>query len=89
MNLIYARSFATARAFAHTEELMPGDWKWIQDADTIRQYPRAHIYKLPRWQENPHRVWIDAALQRAADAHRLGLLTDIELGSDTLGISGA
>ncbi len=89
MNLIYARSAATASAFARDEALMPGDWKWIQDADTIRQYPRAHIFKLPRWQENPHREWIDAAMQRAADAHRLGLLTDLEKGNDTLGISGA
>ena len=89
MNLIYARNAAAARAFALEEELMPGDWKWIQDADTIRQYPRAHIFKLPRWRENPHRAWIDVALQRAAGAHRLGTLTDLETGADTLGISGA
>ncbi|GAB3344318.1 hypothetical protein [Marilutibacter aestuarii] len=89
MHLIYSRSAAAARAFAHDEALMPGDWKWIQDADTVRQYPRAHISKLPRWQENPHRAWIDVALQRAADAHRLGPLTDLETGGETLGISGA
>lgn len=89
MNLIYAHNYATARAFAQREELMPGDWKWIQDADVVRQYPRANVYKVPHWQDNPRRERIDLALQRALETHRLGMLTEVGEGSNTLGISGA
>ncbi|KAB8191050.1 hypothetical protein [Marilutibacter maris] len=89
MNLIYSHDYATARAFAQHEELMPGDWQWIQDADVVRQYPRAVIYKVPHWQDNPRRARIDLALQRAAETHRLGTLIDLVEGHGTLGISGA
>ena len=89
MNLIYSHDYATAHAFAMDEELMPGDWKWIQDGDVIRQYPRATIYKLACWKENPQRWRIDIAMQRAAETHRLGTLVDVVEGTGTLGISGA
>ncbi|QDH68961.1 hypothetical protein [Marilutibacter alkalisoli] len=89
MNLIYSHNYATARAFAMREELMPGDWQWLRDAGVIRQYPRANVFKVPRWEANPRREQIDLALQRAAESHRLGTLTDVGEGSSTLGISGA
>ena len=31
MNLVYARSYPSARIFALHHDLMPGDWKWISD----------------------------------------------------------
>ena len=55
MHLIYSHNYATARAFAQRNEFMPGDWKWIQDADIVRQYPRADVYKVGHWGANPHR----------------------------------
>lgn len=76
MNLIYSHNYATARTIAHDLELVPGDWKWINDARVLRDHPRAHIYRAPQWQANPQRADIDAALQRARSAHRLGTLTD-------------
>ena len=76
MNLIYSHNYATARTFALANELAPGDWKWIHDGRVLRDYPRADIYKVTRWEANPHRDDIDAALQRAAQEHRLGTLTD-------------
>ena len=77
MHLIYADNYASARTFALHQELMPGDWKWIHDPAVIRAYPRADIYKAPRWQAHPHRTDIDAALTLAAARHRLGALTDL------------
>ena len=76
MNLIYSHNYATARTFALANELAPGDWKWIHDGRVLRDYPRADIYKVTRWESNPHRDDIDAALQRAEKEHRLGTLTD-------------
>ena len=76
MNLIYSNNYNTARAFAFAQELAPGDWKWIKDARVLRDYPRADVFKLTRWETNPHRADIDAALHHAQKAHRLGTLTD-------------
>ena len=76
MNLIYSHNYATARTFALANELAPGDWKWISDGQVLRDYSRADIYKVTRWEANPHRDDIDAALQRAEKDHRLGTLTD-------------
>lgn len=88
MNLIYSHSYASARAFAMHHELMPGDWKWLQDADVVRHNPRADVYKAPRWEENPHREKIDEALDRARKSHRLGSLIDVDAFRGTLGVSG-
>lgn len=76
MNLIYSNNYATARTFAFAHELAPGDWKWINDARVVKEYPRADVYKVSHWDANPHRDDIDAALQRALKEHRLGTLTD-------------
>ncbi|HET6603889.1 MAG TPA: hypothetical protein VFG21_06685 [Xanthomonadaceae bacterium] len=76
MNLIYSNSYSTARTFAFAQELAPGDWKWIKDSRVLRDYPRADVYKVTRWEANPHRTDIDAALQRAQKEHRLGTLID-------------
>jgi hypothetical protein len=76
MNLIYSHNYAAARDFAHNHELVPGDWKWINDARVVRDYPRADIYKVSHWEANAHRADIDAALNRAGKEHRLGMLTD-------------
>lgn len=76
MNLIYSHNYTTARTFALHQELAPGDWKWINDARVLKDYPRADVYKVSHWEDNPHRADIDAALQRARKEHRLGTLTD-------------
>ena len=76
MNLIYANSYASAHTFALSQELAAGDWKWISDGRVIRDYPRADVYKVPRWDANPHRADIDAALDHARAARRLGSLTN-------------
>jgi hypothetical protein len=76
MNLIYSHNYATARTFALANELAAGDWKWINDARVVRNYPRSDVYKVAHWEANPHRDDIDAALQRALKEHRLGTLTD-------------
>ncbi len=76
MNLIYSSNYASARSFALAQELAPGDWKWIKDGRVIREYPRADIYKVPRWDANPHHADIDAALDRARESRRLGSLID-------------
>lgn len=89
MNLIYSHSYASARAFALHHEFMPGDWKWLQDADIIRQNPRADVFKVERWEANPHREKIDEALERARQSHRLGSLNEVDASSGTLGVSGA
>ncbi|MFC5570999.1 hypothetical protein ACFPN1_13110 [Lysobacter yangpyeongensis] len=89
MNLIYSHSYASARAFALHHEFMPGDWKWLQDADIIRQNPRADVFKVERWEANPHREKIDEALARAHKSHRLGSLNEVDASSGTLGVSGA
>lgn len=89
MHLIYSNNYATARTFALRSEFMPGDWKWIQDADTVRQYPRADVYKVNRWEANPHRDTIDEAIERARASRRLGTVTEVDAGSSTLGVSGA
>jgi hypothetical protein len=77
MNLIYSHNYAAARAFAHNQELVPGDWRWINDARVLKHYPRADIFKVPHWESNAHRADIDAALKRAEKEHRLGMLTDL------------
>ena len=89
MNLIYAHSYASARAFALHHEFMPGDWKWLQDADIIRQNPRSDVFKVERWEANPHREQIDEALERARVSHRLASLNEVDASSGTLGVSGA
>jgi hypothetical protein len=89
MNLIYSHSYASARAFALHHEFMPGDWKWLQDADVIRQNPRADVFKVERWEANAHRDQIDEALVRAQKSHRLGSLTDLDDSSGAFGVSGA
>ncbi len=89
MNLIYSHSYAAARAFALHHDFMPGDWKWLQDADIVRQHPRADVYKVERWEASPHREKIDEALSRAQKLHRLGSLNEAGSGSGTLGVSGA
>ena len=76
MNLIYSHNYTTARAFALNLGLVPGDWKWINDARVLRDYPRADIHRVSHWEANPHRADIDAALHHAQKAHRLGTLTD-------------
>jgi hypothetical protein len=89
MNLIYSHSYTSARTFAMDHELMPGDWKWIHDTDVIRQYPRADVYKAPKWDAHPHRAEIDEALEFARTKHRLGALNDFSASSSsTLGVSG-
>lgn len=76
MNLIYSHNYATARTFALSHEIAPGDWKWINDSGVLRAYPRADVYKVSHWEDNPRRKDIDAALERAQKDHRLGTLTD-------------
>lgn len=76
MNLIYSNSYAAARDFALAQELAPGDWKWINDGQVVRQYPRADVFKVRRWEANPHRAEIDEALERAGQRHRLGTVID-------------
>jgi hypothetical protein len=76
MNLIYSSNYATARTFAMRQELMPGDWKWINDGRAIRDFPRADVWKVPHWDAHPHRTDIDAALQHAREKRRLGALMD-------------
>lgn len=76
MNLIYAHNYASAHSFALLQDLAPGDWKWINDARVVKDYPRADVYKVSRWEANPRRGEIDAALEQARKAHRLGTLTD-------------
>lgn len=89
MNLIYSRSYAHARTFALHHEFMPGDWKWLQDADVIRQNPRADVFKVERWEANPHREQIDEALTRALRNHRLGSLNEVDACSGSLGVSSS
>lgn len=81
MNLIYSHSYASARSFALHNDLLPGDWKWIHDAEVVRHNPRADVFKVQRWESNPNREKIDLALKRAAESHRLGVL--VEVGSST------
>lgn len=89
MNLIYSHSYASARAFAMHHEFMPGDWKWLQDADIIRQNPRADVFKVEHWEASAHREQIDEALERARQSRRLGSLNEVDANSGTMGISGA
>jgi len=76
VNLIYAPTLTSARNFARGQELMPGDWKWINDSRVVRAYPRSDIYKLRDFSANPHHDDIDAALELARSRHRLGSLYD-------------
>ena len=89
MNLIYSHSYASARNYAVHHDFMPGDWKWIQDANVIRQNPRADVYRVPHWEDNPRRDSIDEALVRAQKSRRLGTITETDGSNGTLGISGA
>ncbi|GAB3380268.1 hypothetical protein [Lysobacter fragariae] len=89
MNLIYSHSRHSARAFALHHDFMPGDWKWLEDADVLRQNPRADVFKVEHWEANPHHAQIDEALERARKQHRLGALVDVNEGSGTLGVSGS
>ena len=77
MNLIYSHNYAAARAFAHNQELVPGDWKWLNDARVLKQHPRSDVFKVPHWEDNANRAGIDLALRRAEKEHRLGMLTDL------------
>lgn len=88
MNLIYSHSLASARAYAMRHEFMPGDWKWLRDVEVIRQNPRADVFKVERWEANPHREQIDEALVRAQKGHRLGSVVDVDAFRGTLGVSG-
>jgi hypothetical protein len=88
MNLIYSHSLASARAYALHHEFMPGDWKWLQDVEVIRQNPRADVFKVERWEANPHREQIDEALVRAQRNHRLGSVVDVDAFRGSLGVSG-
>ena len=85
MNLIYSHSYHSARAFAYKQELAAGDWKWINDGSVIRDYPRSDIYVIPRWDENPHRRDIDAAIAHMRDKRRLGHVSDYARGEVRLG----
>jgi hypothetical protein len=76
VNLIYAPTLTSARSFARGQDLMPGDWKWINDGRVIHAYPRSDIYKLPGCGANPHHDEIDAALDQARSRHRLGSVYD-------------
>lgn len=89
MNLIYSHSYASARTFALHHDLMPGDWKWLQDADILLQNPRADVFKVEHWEDNPHRAKIDEALERARKTHRLGELVEVDAFRGTLGVSGS
>jgi len=89
MNLIYSHSYASARSFALHHDFMPGDWKWLQDADVLRQNPRADVFKAAHWEDNPHRAKIDQALERARESHRLGSLVEVDASSSSLGISSS
>jgi hypothetical protein len=89
MNLIYSHSYASARAFALHHEFMPGDWKWLQDPDVLRQNPRADVFKVERWEANPRREQIDEALVRALKSHRLGSLVEPDAYSGSLGVSSS
>jgi len=89
MNLIYSHSYASARTFALHHDFMPGDWKWLQDADVLRQNPRADVFKAAHWEDNPHRAKIDQALERARESHRLGSLVEVDASSSSLGISSS
>lgn len=87
MNLIYSHSYASARSFALHHEFMPGDWKWLQDADVLRANPRADVYKVEHWKDNPRREQIDEALERARRSHRVGLVVEADGSPGTLGVS--
>lgn len=89
MHLIYAHNYMAARNFALAHEFMPGDWAWLHDAGVLRQYPRADIYKAPRWEANPLRPQIDEAIERARRERRLGTVVEPDGDSGTLGVSGA
>lgn len=89
MNLIYSHSYASARAFAQHHDFMPGDWKWLQDAEVLCHNPRADVFKVEHWEDNPHRAQIDEALERARHNRRLGSLVDVDAYSGTLGVSSS
>ena len=84
MNLIYAHNLHSARAFAFAQELAPGDWKWIHDGTVVTNFPRSDLYKVPRWEENPHRADIDAAIAHMRDKRRLGHVSDFARGESRL-----
>ncbi|MFL6591992.1 MAG: hypothetical protein ACJ8GK_04695 [Luteimonas sp.] len=76
MQLIYAHDYRSASLFARQNDLMPGDWRWINGPRAVSDYPRAEVYKIPRWNSHPLREAIDAAVQRASKKRRLGPITD-------------
>lgn len=86
MNLIYAHSYRTAHAFALHHDFAPGDWKWLQDADVVRHNPRADVFKVERWENNPQRVKIDEALQRARASQRLGTVMEVDEANMGVGL---
>ena len=89
MNLIYSHSFKTAHDFAIHHDMAPGDWKWIHDADVVRHNPRADVFKVERWQANPHKDKIDLVLERMRQTHRLGTIVEVgESSGGTMGMSG-
>ena len=76
MQLIYAHNYRSASLFARQNDLMPGDWRWINGPRAVSDHPRAEVYKIPRWDNHPLRAQIDAAVQRATSKRRLGAVTD-------------
>lgn len=86
MNLIYSHSYRSAHAFALHHDFSPGDWLWIRDADVIRHNPRADVFKVERWESNPHRAKIDLALQRARESQRLGSVVEVNEANMGVGL---
>lgn len=76
MQLIYAHNYRSASLFARQNDLMPGDWRWINGPRAVSDNPRAEVYKIPHWDDHPLRHQIDAAVQRATSKRRLGTITD-------------
>lgn len=77
MQLIYAPSYRSASLFARQNDLMPGDWRWINGPRALVDYPRAELYKIPHWDDHPLRAQIDDAVQLATRKRRLGRVTDV------------
>ena len=78
MNLIYSHNYKSARAFAQDHEFLPDDWKWLEDANVLQHNPRADVFKVERWEDNPQREQIDEAMERFQKAHRLGTVVDVD-----------
>jgi hypothetical protein len=77
MQLIYAHTYRSASLFARQNDLMPGDWRWINGPRAVSDFPRSELYKVPHWDRHPLREQIDIAMQLAARKRRLGHVTDL------------